>query len=66
MKRCYWIMRATGYAAGLLGVALFLLGRDPDLPGWLRPAGAALLGLSFAAFLAGYILYLLFFARRAR
>jgi hypothetical protein len=60
MLRPYTILRLTGYAAGLIGMILFILGRqDAEPRGAMTIAGAALLLVSFVAFIGSYVLYML-------
>ncbi|MBU1694328.1 MAG: hypothetical protein KJ726_03535 [Verrucomicrobia bacterium] len=59
MKTLYWATRLTGYAAGGIGMILFVLGRQSETPrGALFVTGATLLILSFAAFFVSYLLYI--------
>lgn len=60
MIRAYTLFRLVGYVAGLAGLVLFAIGRqDAGSPAWMTPVGGALILLSFAAFFASYILFVL-------
>ena len=56
MKRWYMIARAVGYAAGLLGLILFTLGRQDANPFRLK-VGGGLLVVGFLAFFCSYVLF---------
>jgi hypothetical protein len=59
MKTLYWASRVTGYAAGGIGMILFILGRQSEAPrGALFVTGASLLIFSFAAFFVSYLVYI--------
>lgn len=68
MRRAYFILRVAGYAGGLLGMALLVWARQhPALGSRWSVTGGVLLGASFLAFFASYVLYaLLKLARRSR
>jgi hypothetical protein len=59
MMRLYTILRLAGYAAGLVGMILFTLGRQGAPRGAMTVAGGSLLLASFLAFIGSYILYML-------
>lgn len=60
MRRLYFVFRIGGYAAGLLGLGLFLAGRRiaPPHPA-LTAAGGILIIAGFASFVCSYGIYLL-------
>lgn len=60
MKTLYWAVRVLGYAAGCVGMILFVWGRQQPVPRNLwSTTGAVLIIVSFAAFFASYFLYLI-------
>lgn len=60
MTRLYGIFRIAGYAGGLAGLVLFTFGRQTaGAPAWMAPAGGVLIILSFMAFFASYVLFVL-------
>lgn len=60
MKKLYFAFRIGGYAAGLLGLGLFLAGRRaaPPHPA-LAAAGGILIIAGFTSFVCSYGIYLL-------
>lgn len=56
MRRLYTILRLLGYAGGLLGMVLFVLGKQGGNRE-LMAGGGALLLVSFSAFVLSYVAF---------
>lgn len=58
MARWYLLFRIVGYLGGLVGVILFMLGRQNEAPGSMTSTlGAMLLMTGFVSFVISYALY---------
>jgi len=58
MRRLYKLFRIVGYASGILGMLLVMLGRTGAVPQPVMAVGGGLILLMVCSFLVTYVLYL--------